>query len=117
MDSIIEDLTLLTLLELSHEGNLHCMSAEDRAAIVERVRYLRIEPFVDYDQDHDFLMEIIENSQVLERLTLDGTQFYEADEAEDEDLMRLAKAACSIRGVDLWRENFPHGNGRVDLNS
>lgn len=117
MDSIIEDLTLLTLLELSHEDNLHFMSAKDRAAIGERVRYLRIEPYVDYDQDHDFLMEIIDNSQVLERLTLDGTQFYEIHEAEDEDMMRLTKAACSIRGVDLWRENFPYGNGRVDLNS
>jgi hypothetical protein len=54
---------------------------------------------------------------VTKKLILDGVNLRVEDQAKHQVLetIKIVKEACKKKGVELWRENFDVGNGKVDL--
>jgi hypothetical protein len=71
------------------------------------------------EEDFDGLIEIIEASAVMKKVVLDGSHFTATQEVGEifVEMVEALKVACETKGIELWRENFPTINGKVDLDA
>jgi hypothetical protein len=64
---------------------------------------------------------IIGNSRVMRKVILDGTildgQDCDRDQKDLDGLVKYIVPACKKANVELWKENFEAGNGKVNLDS
>jgi hypothetical protein len=63
------------------------------------------------------LVTIIAGSKVMKKVILDGVNLNAADQGRPKLLqtLKIVKEACKKKKVELWKENFDVGNGKVDL--
>jgi hypothetical protein len=63
------------------------------------------------------LAAILAGTKAMKKLVLDGVGLsaYGQGLFECLETLRIAKAACQKKNIELWQENFDVGNGKVDL--
>jgi hypothetical protein len=63
------------------------------------------------------LASIIAGSQAMKKVILDGVYLSVSEQVEAKLLgtLEVVKEACKKKEIELWRENFDVGNGKVDL--
>jgi Fe-S cluster assembly ATPase SufC len=71
-----------------------------------------------YDHSGDStLTTLIAGSKVMKKLILDGVDLRVEDQSRYQVLgpIKIVKEACKKKEIELWKENFEVGNGKVDL--
>jgi hypothetical protein len=53
----------------------------------------------------------------MKKVILDGSNVNVADQAKPQllETLEAIKAVCKKKEIELWKENFEVGNGKVDL--
>jgi hypothetical protein len=107
--------TSLKLLSLSLEA-IEYLDSDTQTIIGGRIEVLRVvmdsDGWVSSGQ-RNALSAIISSSRMMKKVILDGS----GGGTEDLLLMRILARVCEKAKVELWKENFETGNGKVDLNS
>jgi hypothetical protein len=67
-------------------------------------------------RDQTALSAVISGSRVLKKVIVDGSNLSHYRGLLDR-LMRILVPVCDKAKVELWKEKFKVGNGKVDLNS
>jgi hypothetical protein len=118
-DTISQCVTLSTSLKilslrLHAIGNLN---SDTQAIIRDRIEELRI--VIDYNpgsDQHIALSAIISGSRVMKKVTVDGSKSSDYGDSVSHT-MNILVPVCKKAEVQLWKENFEVGNGKVDLDS
>jgi hypothetical protein len=108
--------TSLKLLALSSYaiGNFN---RDTQAIIRDRIEVFRIViDSISSNNDQTALSAIIGGSRVMKKVILDGSKLNH-DWGLLDKLMRILVPVCDKAKVELWKEKFKVGNGKVDLNS
>jgi hypothetical protein len=63
------------------------------------------------------LASIIDGSKAMKKMILDGVYLSVAEQGRHQFLatLKVSKDACKKKNIELWKENFEVGNGKVDL--
>ncbi len=108
--------TSLELLSLSLDTIGH-LGLHTQAIIRERIEVLRI--FIDNRLRIDALVvtsAIISGNRVMKKVIVDGSRSSRCKEVVDCPVTSLVPV-CKEADVEIWKENFKVGNGKVDLDS
>jgi hypothetical protein len=112
--------TALTSLSLTLT-NVALLFLDDEILLMikQRIRILEVSHSHREDVGGEELIEIIEGSEVMKKLVLDGLCVTASVVANRRvtQLVRELKPACNEKGIELWRINFRRNNGKVNLDS
>jgi predicted nucleotidyltransferase component of viral defense system len=85
--------------------------------IKERIVEFRVLVILDAGIGDITLVAILDRSKSTKKVILDGV-YLESDEQVDRrflESLKLVKEACKKKKIELWKENFDAGNGKVNL--
>jgi hypothetical protein len=107
--------TSLKLLSLSLCA-IRNLNSDTQAIIRDSIERLRI--LIGYNprsDPHTALSAIITGSRVMKKVIVDGSKPSNYGESVN-DTMGILVPMCKKAKVELWKEKFKVGNGKVDLN-
>jgi hypothetical protein len=113
---LIQQSTSITSLSI-REGRIVDLNDASKTVIKERIVEFRL-IFVACDEPGDStLTTIIAASKVMKKVILDGINLGVEDQVGPKFLetLKVVKEACKKKKIELWKENFDVGNGKVDL--
>jgi hypothetical protein len=88
-----------------------------KTVIKERIVTFRIIVNKYHDNGDSILITIISGSKAMKKVILDRDDPLVGDheEALFSGTIKIVKSACKKKEIELWKENFDVGNGKVDL--
>ncbi len=107
--------TSLTLISLDLDAfaNLHPAT---RAIIRDRIEVLCIEMNVIFGRNERINAgDIISGSRVMKKVVLNGLKSHRCHKLLFDQFMEDLLPVCRKAKVELWKEHFEVGNGKVDL--
>jgi hypothetical protein len=117
--SIAQCVTLSTSLKILSLA-LHaiaCLNSDTQAIIRDRIEILRIVILgTSSANPHTALSAIVSGSRVIKKVIVDGSHSSRHGATVD-TAMNIVIPMCKKAKVELLRENFEVGNGKVDLDS
>lgn len=109
--------TALTSLSLA-ERNISDLDTAGLLMIKQKIRTLEVwQSYEGEEVEVTGLIEIIEGSEVMKKVILNGQLVSATREAGEifVEMVEALKVACATKGVELWKENFATINGQVNL--
>ena len=112
----IQQSTSITSLSIS-EGHIVELDDASTTVIKERIVEFRLIFLSDDEPGDSTLTTIIAASKVMKKVILDGINLGVEDQVGPKFLetLKVVKEACKKQKIELWKENFDVGNGKVDL--
>jgi hypothetical protein len=113
---LIQQSTSITSLSI-REGHMVHLDDSSKTVIKQRIVEFRL-LVMEYGNESDStLTTIIAGSKVMKKLILDGVNLRGEDQAKHQVLesIKIVKEACKKKKIELWKENFKVGNGKVNL--
>jgi hypothetical protein len=113
---LIQGSTSLTSLAL-FEALMSGLDDASKTVIKERIVEFRLSASPYCDPGGSTLGSIIAGSKAMKRVILDGAYLrakYQVGAGFLETL-KIVQEACKKKEIELWKENFDVGNGKVDL--
>jgi hypothetical protein len=112
----IRESTSITSLAL-REIEIAQLDDESRAIIEEKILEFRVTAWPYGGSGDSILAAILDASKAMKKVILDGVSLGSADQLKPRFLetLNFAMAACKRNEIELWKENFEVGNGKVDL--
>jgi hypothetical protein len=113
---LIQQSTSITSLSLN-ETRIVDLDDASKTLIKERIVEFRL-LVMGYDNSGgSTLTTIIPGSKAMKKVILDGVYLSVSEQRRPKLLATVkgAKAACKKKNIELWKENFEVGNGKVDL--
>jgi hypothetical protein len=112
----IQQSTSITSLSI-YEGDITRVDEASRKAMKEKIVELRLQVTGYGNSSDNTLASIINESRVMKKVIFDGSYLSVSDQAKPKllETLKVAKAACKKKEIELWKENFDVGNGKVDL--
>ena len=113
--SLIQESTSVASLSM-HGTDIVGLVDASKTVIKERIVEFRIVVSC-YDNDSDSTSSaIIDGSKVMKKVMLDGHRL----DLEDVgprflETLKIVKGVCKKKEIELWKESFEVGNGKVDL--
>jgi hypothetical protein len=116
LGSLIQASTSITSLSML-EGDIVRLDDASKTVIKEKIVEFHPQVSRHYAGSDSTLTTIIAGSRVMKKVTLDAGFLRFADQVGPRFLetLKVVKAACKKKGIDLWKEGFKVGNGKVDL--
>jgi hypothetical protein len=114
--SLIQASTSITSLSI-YEGDNVRLDDASKTVIKERIVEFRSQVSKYGASSESALTMIIDGSKVMKKVILNGIHLRLADQVGPRFLetLKVVKAACKKKNIELWKENFEVGNGKVDL--
>jgi hypothetical protein len=112
----IQESTSITSLSLN-ETRIVDLDDASKTLIKENIVEFRL-LVIGYDHSGDStLTTIITRSKAMKKVILDGVNLDVENQAKPRILstLEVVKDACKTKGIELWKESFDVGNGKVDL--
>jgi hypothetical protein len=111
----IQDSTSITSLALDEQLIVHLDDASKTVIKEQIVEFGLIISM--FNNSNSILTAIIAGSKVMKKVILDGVNLGVEDQSRYQvrGPIQIVKEACKKKGIDLWKENFEVGNGKVDL--
>jgi hypothetical protein len=108
-------ITSLALVETLMSG----LDDASKTVIKERIVEFRLIVSMYDECGESTLASIIAGSKVMKKVILDGVYQSVADQGRPKllETLNIVKEACKKKEIELWKENFYVGNGKVDLGS
>jgi hypothetical protein len=116
INRLLQASTSITSLSV-HENNIRRLDDASKTVIKERIVEFRL-IVVGYDfSSNSTLTTIIAGSKAMKKVILDGVDLSVADQVRPKilEMLKAVMAACKMKNIELWKENFEVGNGKVDL--
>jgi hypothetical protein len=116
IDDLIQQSTCITSLSI-YKNDIARVNEASRTAIKEQISEFRLQ-VMGYDGSGDStLTSILAGSKAMKKVILDGFYLSVSDQGRPEflEFLKVVKEACKKKKIELWRENFDVGNGKVDL--
>jgi hypothetical protein len=112
----IQESTSITSLSLN-ETRIVSLDDASKTLIKERIVDFRLLASTYSETGGSTLASIINGSTAMKKVTLDGRQMDLAHQGLPEFLstLKVVKEACKKKNIELWKESFDVGNGKVDL--
>jgi hypothetical protein len=113
---LIQQSTSITSLSL-REGHMVHLDDASKTLIKERIVEFRL-LVMGYDNSgNSTLTTIIAGSKVMKKVILDGFNLNVEDQVKPRYLEKLKSVmeACKKKKIELYKENFKVGNGKVNL--
>jgi hypothetical protein len=117
-DTVAQCVTLSTSLKLLSLSIyvIGDLNSDTQAIIRDRIEELRIVIGYNPRSVPHTLSAIITGSRVMKKVIVDGSKSSGYGESVS-DTMKILVPICKKAKVELWKEKFKVGNGKVDLNS
>jgi hypothetical protein len=114
--TLIQQSTPITSLSL-YELDMVGLDDASKTVIKERIVEFRSQVSKYGASSDSALTTIIDGSKVMKKVILDGIHLSVEYQVEAKLLgtLKVVKEACKKKKVELWKENFEVGNGKVDL--
>jgi hypothetical protein len=111
----IQESTSITSLCIS-EVAIPILDDASKTVVMEKIIELTVKA-TPYGVVDSSLASIISGSKAMKKVILDGVNLFVAEQVEPKLLktLKVLKEACKKKGIELWKENFEVGNGKVDL--
>jgi hypothetical protein len=105
-----------SMTSLIYEGNIAELDNASKTIIKERIMELRVSALF-YGDANSTLAAILAGSKAMKKLILDGVPLSGKGQVSPKllETLKIMKAACKKKNIELWKENFEVGNGKVDL--
>jgi hypothetical protein len=116
--SLIQESTSITSESLAlDETLLEDLDGASKTVIQERIVEFRLQVSKYGASSDSALTTIIDGSKVMKKVILDGIHLNVVDQVSAKllETLKVGKEACKKKKVELWKENFEVGNGKVDL--
>jgi hypothetical protein len=111
----IQQSTSITSLSI-RDGHIGELDDASKTAIKEKIVDLRLWVAGLTNISDSGLATTIAGSKAMKKVILSGHLHVEGHvELNLLETLRVMKAACKNKGIELWKENFEIGNGKVDL--
>jgi hypothetical protein len=116
IDFLIQESTSLTSLSIDEDAIFYLEDAS-KTVLKEQIVELILEVAGHGSRSDDILASILDGSKVMKKVILDGVCLQTANLLMREFLEtpKAVKAACKKKNIELWKENYEVGNGKVDL--
>jgi hypothetical protein len=114
-NTLIQGSTSITSLALN-ETLTTGLDDGSKTVIKERIVELRL-IVLAYGFGYSTLVSMIDGSKAIKKVILDGIYLGLVDQSNPKILetLKVVKDACKKKKVELWKESFDVGNGKVDL--
>ena len=115
---LIQQSTSITSLSIL-QGLIALLDDASKTVIQERIVDFRLFASVNSETGGSTLASLINGSKVMKKVIWDGFYLSVADQVEPKllETLKLVKEACKKKQIEVWKENFHVGNGKVDLGS
>jgi hypothetical protein len=115
LGSLIQASTSITSLSI-YEGNIGGLDDASETVIKEQIIEFRVTMSIAASRDST-VAAIINGSKVMRKVILDGLELHVEQQVIPKllETLKVVKAACKKKNIELWKENFDVGNGKVDL--
>jgi hypothetical protein len=115
-DSSIQESTSVTSLSMRGTDIVRLVDAS-KTVIKERIVEFRIVVSCYENPNDSTSSAIIAGSKAMKKVILDGLGLSVANQVTPRFLetFKVVNTACKTKGIELWKENFEIGNGKVDL--
>jgi hypothetical protein len=112
----IQESTSITSLSFN-ETRIVDLDDASKTLIKESIVDFRLLASVHNDSGDSTLTTIIAGSKAMKKVTLDGRQLSLAHQGHPKFLstLKVVKEGCKKKEIELWKENFEVGNGKVDF--
>jgi hypothetical protein len=112
----IQESTSITSLSLN-ELSIVELDDATKTVIKERIIEFSIQVSIYSESSNSTLATIVTGSNVMKKVILDALPLSVQDQVKPRYLetLKVVKAACKKKKIELWKENFDTGNGKVDL--
>jgi hypothetical protein len=116
MNPLIQGSTSITSVAL-HEMLMSGLNDASKTILKERIVVFRLLPSICGAAGGSILASMIDGSKVMKKVILDGVCQSVADQGRPKllETLKIVKEACKKKEIELWKENFDVGNGKVDL--
>jgi hypothetical protein len=116
IDGLIQQSTSITSLSI-YENAIARLDDASKTVIRERIVEFKVTAWPFYAYVNVALAAILDGSKAMKMAILDGVYLNVADQMGPKFLSTLkdVKEACKRKKIELWKENFEVGNGKVDL--
>ena len=113
---LIQQSTSITSLSI-REGHIVELDDASNTVIKERIVDFRLLATVYGETGGSTLASMIDGSKAMKKVILDGSLLSVERQVQPKFLgtLKVVKEACKKKKIELWRENFEVGNGKVDL--
>jgi hypothetical protein len=113
---LIPQSTSITSLSIS-DGHIVELDDASKTVIKERIVDFRLLATVYGETGGSTLASMIDGSKAMKKVILDGSLLSVERQVQPKFLgtLKVVKEACKKKKIELWRENFEVGNGKVDL--
>jgi hypothetical protein len=116
LDHFIRQSTSISSLRI-REGDIPRLDDASRTVIKERIVEFKVIVWPHNESGDVALAAILDGSKAMKKVILDGVHLQREDQARPRFLetFKIVKEACKKKNIELWKEKFEDGNGKVDL--
>jgi hypothetical protein len=116
MNLSIQVSTSMTSLSI-YEGYIAELDNASETVIKERIVEFKVIAWPHHESADVALAAILDGSKAMKKVILDGVHLQREDQAKPRFLetFKTVKEACKKKNIELWKEKFEDGNGKVDL--
>jgi hypothetical protein len=113
---LIQESTSLISLSFAEDG-IAPLADASWTVIKERIVEFKVIAWPYGATSGSTLASIIDGSKAMKKMILDGVYLSVARQRSHEFLetLKVSKDACRKKNIELWKENFEVGNGKIDL--
>jgi hypothetical protein len=112
----IQESTSMTSLSI-YDGHILTLDDASKTVIQQQIEEFRLQVEQHDRSTNSTLTTIIAGSKVMKKVILEGIYLGVEDQDKPKHLetLTVVKAACKKKEIELWKEGFDVGNGKVDL--